>query len=165
MATLAAQTLRGPFDATRTVIGGLIAGMVLGMWEMVLEAIIPAGQGFFGPVILIAATVLRNLQDLSPAQQPPLDVLAIILGLMGHMMNSVIFALIFAQVVRRLTQSNVGLIVSGVVYGIVVFGVMWYVILPLIDPVMLHVNALVFSVGHMMYGLGLGLTGIWARQA
>ncbi len=74
----------------RRVLGaGIVASIVMGMVEMIYEAV--GGAGFWSPVVFIAATVLRSLQSV------PIPVLfmamAVIFGLMGHMMNSMIFGL------------------------------------------------------------------------
>jgi len=76
----------------RIIVAGLIASVVMGMVEMVLEAV--AGSGFWLPVIYIGATVLRGLRSL----QPPVGFHfgGVIVGLMGHVMlnlNATLFAL------------------------------------------------------------------------
>jgi hypothetical protein len=40
---------------------------------------------------------------------------------------------------------------------LVVFGVTWYVVVPLVDPVMLKLNPTAFAISHMMWGAALGL--------
>jgi len=75
---------------------------------------------------------------------------------MGHMMNSVIFGLVFAFLIGPRLPSLGRQIVGGLIYGVAIFIVMWYVILPLINPVMLNLNAGVFFLGHMMWGAALG---------
>ena len=139
------------------VLGGLVASMVIGMWEMVLEQFI--GNGFWSPVVYIAATVLRDLQGV--ATPVPFGLIPVVLGLMGHMMNSVILGIIFALIARRLAGTPTGLAGLGAVYGVVVFLAMWFAVLPLIDPVMLRLNGLVFLLGLMMWGIGLGLVLGW----
>ncbi|MBI3537610.1 MAG: hypothetical protein HY070_08655 [Chloroflexi bacterium] len=164
--------VRGLDQSTfRRVAGGLISGMVYGMWTMMVEAILNAGTNliaaFFSPVVYIAATVLGGFANpkFFPANQlPPADPIAIVLGLMGHMMNSVIFALIFYAIINRVTTNNAR-IVAGLVYGVAVFAVMWHGVLPFVDPVMLRVNFLGFLAGHMMYGIGLGVAANWASRA
>lgn len=171
MTTTVGTTARSNSVIQRQVIGGLIAGMVYGMWTMVVEAILAGGNwvaGFFSPVVYIAATVLGGLgnPNFYPAGKlPPADPVAIVLGLMGHMMNSVIFAFIFFAIVNRVASNNTARIVAGLVYAVAIFVVMWYVALPLLDPVMLRVNYLGFLTGHMMYGIGLGITANWKRAA
>jgi hypothetical protein len=143
------------------IIGGIVASLVIGMWEMVVEALLPGGAGFFGPVVAIGATIVRDLQGSS--NPIPFDGVAFILGLAGHMMNSVVLAAIFGLMASRFLHGGGTLVAAGVIYGIVVWAVMWFVILPLIDPLMLNLNGLVFLIGHMMWGGALGL--LWSRVA
>ncbi len=172
MATLTRthSTLDRP--AVRFVVGALLAGIVYGMWTMMVEAVLHAGQGlvqaFFSPVVYIAATVLGGLGNptfYAVGQLPPADPVAIIVGLMGHMMNSLIFGVVFLWLANRLVRTDNARIVAGLIYGILAFVVMWYLVTPVVDPVMTHVNYVGFLVGHMMYGLGMGLTANWVRSA
>lgn len=139
-------------DLRRVVLAGLIASIVMGMMEMVYEAI--AGDGFWSPVVYIGATVLRSLQSLAP----PVGFLfwGVILGLMGHMMNSVVLTWLFTQTAAKAAKSRGGLVASGAFFGIAAFLVMWYVVLPFVDPVMLNLNATFFFLSHIVWGGALG---------
>ena len=159
MSTTTATVTRQTFSLN-LLAGGLVASVVMGMWQMILEAVLPHGAGFWAPIVYIAATLLRGLQ--SVATPVPFDLLGVILGLMGHMMNSVIFGLIFAFLIAPRAKSLGGQIVAGVVYGVVIYLVMWFAVLPAVDPVMLHLNAFVFLLGHMMWGVALGAVNHWA---
>jgi len=132
---------------------------VLAMWEMIVEAAIPSGAGFFGPPIAIGATIVRDLQG--SANPIPFDGLALVLGLMGHMMNSIILAAVFGVVVTRLTLSSVVTVGLGMAWGAATFAVMWFVLIPVVDPLMLNLNAVVFLAAHLMWGGALGF--IWVR--
>jgi hypothetical protein len=144
---------------TRVLIGGLVASLVMGMIEMVFEAV--AGAGFWSPVVFIAATVVRGLQSV---QVPvPFQTLPVVLGLMGHMMNSVILGIIFAAFVAPRLRGANGLVIGGVVYSLAVFVLMWFVVVPLVDPVMLKLHGLVFGVSHLMWGAALGLVLGWQK--
>lgn len=143
------------------IIGGIVASLVIGMWEMIVEALLPDGTGFFGPVVAIGATVVRDLQGSS--NPIPFDGVAFVLGLAGHMMNSVVLAAIFGLLASRFLHGSGTLVAAGVIYGIAVWAAMWFVVLPLIDPLMLNLNGLVFLIGHMMWGGALGL--LWSRVA
>jgi uncharacterized membrane protein YagU involved in acid resistance len=79
------------------------------------------------------------------------------------MMNSVVLAAIFGLVASRFLHGGGTLVAAGVIYGIVVWAAMWFVVLPLINPLMLNLNGLVFLIGHMMWGGALGL--LWSRVA
>ncbi|MEX0788571.1 MAG: hypothetical protein WD040_07215 [Anaerolineales bacterium] len=153
--TSTAVSVARPSFSWRVLIPGLVASLVLGMWQMIVEAILPAGAGLWSPPIYIAATILRGLQGTgSPA---PFDLVGVLVGLMGHMMNSIIFGLIFAFLIGPRLPSLGKQVVGGIVFGVAIFLVMQYLVLPVIDPVMLQLNAAVFFLGHMMWGAALGL--------
>lgn len=135
-------------NTRRTIVAGLIASIAMGMIEMVYEAV--AGDGFWSPITYIGATVLRGLQSL----QPPVGFhfWGVVLGLMGHMMNSVILTWIFTSLIARRIGARGALLVTGAIYGLVVFFVMWYVVVPVVDAVMLNLNATVFALAHVVWG-------------
>lgn len=145
----------------RILIAGLVASLVMGMIEMIYEAV--AGDGFWSPVIYIGATVLRGLQSV------PIPVSfnfwGVVLGLMGHMMNSVILGLVFVAIFSRSVQSRGGLVVAGAIYALAIFFVMWYAVVPAVDPVILNLNAIVFAIAHIMWGAALGLIVPQASEA
>jgi hypothetical protein len=141
----------------RVLLAGLIASLVIGMLEMLYEAI--AGVGFWSPVVFIAATIVRGLQSVSiPVEFQPMPVL---IGLMGHMMNSIILAFLFSWLIAPRLRGVTALAVGGVVYSMLVFVVMWFGVVPLVDPIMLKLNGLVFVISHMMWGAALGLVLGW----
>jgi hypothetical protein len=145
---------------TRAIlIGGVVASLVIAMREMIVEAVLPGGAGFFGPPIAIGATVVRDLQGASNPIR--FDLAALLLGLAGHMMNSVILAAAFGLAVGRRGLATTSLVGAGIVWGVVVFAAMWFVVVPAVDPLMLHLNGVAFLAGHMMWGTALGL--LWAR--
>jgi len=125
----------------------------VGMMEMVIEAIV--GKGFWAPLRFIASVF-----TLGKDTDPSFSFLPVVVGLMGHMMNSVIFGLIFALVISRIVSGVVSLVLTGMAYAAAIFAAMWFVVLPLIDPAMLLLNSAGFFLSHLMYGLLLGL-GSW----
>lgn len=150
----AVVTRRSPI--AKYLVPGLLASLVLGMWQMVLEALLPNGAGFWAPVSFISATVLRGLQGV--AAPVPFQLVPVLLGLMGHMMNSIILGAVFAALIGPRIKAASGLLIAGILFGVVVMGVMWLVVVPAVDPVMLRLSSLVFLLGHMMWGAALGLT-------
>lgn len=141
------------------LIGGVVASLVIAMWEMIVEAVLPDGAGFFGVPIAIGATVIRDLQGSS--NPIPFNFAALVLGLAGHMMNSVVLAAVFGLAVRRRGLALNRLVIAGMAWGVAVFVGTWYVLLPAIDPLMLNVNAIAFLIGHLMWGGVLGY--LWSR--
>jgi uncharacterized membrane protein YagU involved in acid resistance len=148
-------------ERTRIIVAGIGASLVLAMWEMIVEALIPDGAGFFGPPIAIGATIVRDLQG--SANPIPFDLVALVLGLMGHMMNSIILAVVFGVIASRLALSATGTVGLGMAWGVAVFAAMWFVIAPAVDPLMLNVNAAAFFAAHLMWGATLGF--IWTRYS
>lgn len=139
-------------NARRTIVAGLVASVVMGMVEMIYEALV--GDGFWAPVTYIGATVLRGLQALRPPVGFHFG--GVVLGLAGHMMNSVILGWIFAAVIGRRVVSRGSLVITGAVYGLAVYFVMWSVIVPAVDPVMINLNATAFALAHLAWGVVLG---------
>ncbi len=140
-------------DVRRVIGAGLIASVVMGMVEMIYEAV--AGAGFWSPMVFIGATILRGLQSVPV----PVSFVfwGVVFGLAGHMMNSVIFGLIFSRIAGRTSWSRGTVVLAGAVYAIGIFIVMWYAVLPAIDPVMLKLNGTFFAIAHVMWGAALGL--------
>jgi len=143
------------------LLGGIIASLVIAMWEMVVEAILSDGAGFFGPVLAIGATLVRDLQG--SGNPIRFDLLAVVLGLAGHMMNSVVLAVVFGLVVSRLQLTAALTVAAGAAWGAMVFVVMWFIVGPAIDPLLSNLNGPVFFLGHLMWGATLGL--LWTRLA
>lgn len=143
----------------RIFVTGVVASLALAVWEMMVEAVIPDGAGFLGPPIAIGATLIRDLQGV--ANPIPFDGPALGLGLMGHMMNSIVLAAIFGLIVTRLTLSAAATAGLGMAWGAAVYVVMWFVLIPAIDPLMLNLNAAAFLAAHLMWGAALGFA--WVR--
>jgi len=141
----------------RILVVGVIAGLVYGMMEMVIEGVI--GHGFWSPLRYIASVF-----TLGKDTDPSFSLVAVVVGLMGHMMNSAIFALLFAQLISRPLRTSAGLVAGGMIYAAAIFFAMWFVVLPLIDPAMKLVNGIGFLASHLMFGLVLGAGIGWLRS-
>jgi hypothetical protein len=132
----------------RALLVGLIASMAFGMMEMIIEAAI--GQGFWSPAKYIAAVFTRGGDT-----DPTFAAVPVVVGLMGHMMNAVVFGALFAAATKRL-RDPLTLMTAGMAYAAAIFAVMWYAVLPAIDPAMKLVSAGGFFASHLMYGALLG---------
>ncbi len=162
MATTSVVSARPSFSL-KLLAGGLIAGMAMAAWQMMAETILPGGNGFWSPPTYIAATVLRDLQTI--AAPASFDLVTLLVGLMGHMMNAIIFGLVFSFFLAPRFRSLAGQTVAGAVYGVALYLLMWIVIDPLIDPVILRLNGLSFLVAHLLYGIALGAVNYRITQA
>ena len=137
----------------KVLIAGLVASIVMAMLEMVYEGLF--GVGFWSAPIFIAATIVRDLQTI--AIPVAFSLIPVVLGMIGHMMNSVVLALVFAAIFGRLLSTPMVGAVVGALYALAIFFVMWFVALPFIDPIMLNLNPIVFALSHMMWGAVLGI--------
>lgn len=135
-------------------IGGLLGGVVMAMWSMIVLAII--GEGFWTPVNLIAHTIWSGA---------PLDGAfswgALLLGLAVHMMVSIGLGVAFAvaaQFAGRLAGSRTMVLGGGMVFGIAVWLVNQYLIWPALDSAASDAfTPWVFAIAHLMYGAVVGL--------
>ena len=72
------------------------------------------------PVVFIAATIVRGLQSVGTPME--FQALPVLLGLMGHMMNSVILAFVFSWLIAPRLRGVTALAAGGVGYGLIVLG-------------------------------------------
>lgn len=109
------------------LVGGVVAGIVFAMFEMVMAAILNGTGAFFTPLRMIAGIVLGQ-QALQPGYSLATVILA---GLILHMMLSAAFGLVFAGVLRSvpvLTASPATVLLATTVAGIGLWLVNFYVI-------------------------------------
>jgi len=136
----------------KILIAGLVASIAMAMMEMMFEGLF--GVGFWSAPIFIAATVVRDLQAV--AVPVSFNLMGVVLGMMGHMMNSVVLAMVFAMALSGILRNRMMGTIIGAVYALVIFALMWFIVLPAIDPVMLKLNPIVFALSHMLWGMVLG---------
>ncbi len=67
------------------------------------------------------------------------------------------------SIVVRRAMSPMATLVAGMAWGVAVFIGMWFVVVPLVDPLMQNLNAAAFFAGHLMWGGALGY--LWGRVA
>lgn len=108
------------------VVAGILGGMVFAGFEMVAAAVLMGPQAFFMPLRMIGAMVL------GPAALDPGYSLALagLAGVIVHMALSVVFALIFAAFASPIS-STAALTAGGIVFGIVLWLVNFYLVAPL----------------------------------
>ncbi len=135
---------------TRGATGGLLGGIVMAMWAMIVLWL--TGVGFWTPLNLIAHVIWRGA---------PLDATfswgGLVLGLIIHMMMSVALGLVLAALLNasaRTLRSPLVSAVIGMTYGIVVWLVAQYAIWPAVDEAAAEAfTPWVFAIGHLMFGV------------
>ena len=110
-------------------VGGLIAGAVFAMFEMVIAAVQNGGAAFFMPLRMIGAMVL-GAEALEPSYELAT---AAPVGALVHMALSVIFGILFGlalSAIPALGRAAGGLVVAGAVYGLLLWLANFYAIAP-----------------------------------
>ncbi|MBI4200808.1 MAG: hypothetical protein HY531_00790 [Chloroflexi bacterium] len=135
------------------IAAGVIAGMVMAMFVMVVTVV--SGHGLFAVPEMIGQTFLRD-------RQGPVVVL---LGIMGHMMNSAVFGLVWGLVWSKVAKTGVVAVLGGMVYGILIWLVMTYGVVRALDSAVPGpISPVLWILAHVMFGLALGLWPIFASQ-
>jgi hypothetical protein len=108
-------------------IGGMVAGMMMAMVEMIYGWASDAHTFWDAPM-----AIWSWVGGIDHFGQPANHVGPIILGLGGHMMNSVMVGVVFAALITALRpRSDLTPIMVGVAYGLGAWALMRYAILPL----------------------------------
>ncbi|RME45854.1 MAG: hypothetical protein D6791_09720 [Chloroflexi bacterium] len=134
------------------LIGGVIAGAVMALVMAGWGAMI--GRGIWFPVNLIAATVLRDLQNESLQMLSQFYLAGAVVGTLIHMSLAIVLGFVFAMLLPTLPGSAV---IWSLIIGPVLWFVAQYLALPLANP---RMDALVdhpsFAIAHVVYSLVLG---------
>jgi hypothetical protein len=143
-------------SGTRTVLNwalpGLIAGLVFAMWAMVV--------GLFTSTIWAPPQgIAQSIGIGSPGHN--FQLIPLVVGLMGHMMNSLLLGVIFIAIARAIRLNGPTAVVGGMVYGTLVYAAMYWVLL---RGVLSSTSASFLSANpewswiaaHLMFGVVLG---------
>ena len=108
-------------------LGGLIAGIVFALFEMIVAALMMGGGAFWMPLRMIGAIVLGQ-QAIEPTYNLAI---AAIVGAIVHMVLSIVFGIIFGVIVALapgLAESAGTLVVAASVYGFALWLINFYVL-------------------------------------
>lgn len=111
-------------------VGGLVAGVVFAMFEMIMAAILNGADAFFMPLRMIGATVLGQ-EALTPSYSLGY---AAVTGVIVHMVLSMMFGVVFALITEAagLVRSTGVLFVAASLYGLSLWLVNFYLIAPVV---------------------------------
>ena len=133
---------------TGGVVAGIIGGMLMAMIMMMATA--AGGMGFLAPLRLIAATFYGK--NAMTGDGP------LIVGLMIHMMNSIVLGMIFAWIAGRRLPA-VQALMAGVAFSLAIWAVMTFGGLPMLNPIMRERVAMMpvtWFIAHLAFGMGVG---------
>ena len=147
-------------------LGGALAGLAGGLAMALVAALISMvqRQDIWHEAKAIASVVLGA----QAAALPGFAALPVLLGTLIHLIVAMLLGAIFGIVTRRWLQlpSDFGIpVVSGLAYGLLVWLVAYFVVLPLVDPWLLDSYAPAFIVQHIVYGTVTGLCYAWLRPS
>lgn len=159
----AAQQSSRPIVSGRTIVAGLIAGMVAGavmaMYAMLASATF-LHQGFFTPLYGIASPLVGPGAMMTSMQRGVYLALGpALLGLVVHMMWSALYGVVFGLIARAAQLHGAQAIIAGAVFGLAIELFMSLVMLPILGvggmPGTIGLPS--FTVEHLLFGLTLGL--------
>ncbi|HEV2027699.1 MAG TPA: hypothetical protein VGS16_04100 [Candidatus Dormibacteraeota bacterium] len=131
---------------------GLIAGLVFAMWAMVV--------GLFTSTLWAPPQGIAQSIGIGSAGHQ-FQLIPFAVGLIGHMMNSIVLGVIFIVIARALRLQGIVAVVGGMVYGAIVYVAMYWVLL---RGVLSSTSASFLSANpewswvaaHLMFGVVLG---------
>lgn len=140
------------------LVGGIVAGIIFAMFEMIMAAIM--GDGFFAPLMMIGAIVLG--EGALPMPEPTIGLSTIVpVGIAVHMVLSMMYGAVFGAVaasVGFLRNNRWMLIGVATVFGFALWIVNFYVVAPVLFPWFGMANPVVQFFAHtFFFGTVLGL--------
>jgi hypothetical protein len=139
-------------------LGGAIAGLIGGLSMALVGAIISASVG--GDIWLEAKQIAAVVYGSAAAAQPGFEAGPVLVGTLLHLLVSTILGALFSIVTRRLfhlTSEFGTLLMAGLIYGMLIWLVGYFAVLPLVNPLLRETYAPAFIVQHLVYGSVTGL--------
>lgn len=142
----------GAQAAARWILPGLVAGIVFAMWAMMV--------GLFTSTLWAAPQGIAQSIGIG-GQGHDFQAIPFLLGIMGHMMNSVVIGVVFIAIARAAHLRGLSAVMGGMVWGLIVYGAMYWVLL---RGILASTSASFLSANpewswiaaHLMFGLVLG---------
>jgi hypothetical protein len=145
-------------------LGGAIAGLGGGLAMAIVAALIARslGQDIWLESKRIAIVVYGPVAVAAPgfALGP------VFVGTLLHLVVSAALGALFGILTRRIFHltSDFGTpLLAGLVYGMLVWLVAYFLVLPVVDPLVRDIYAPAFIVQHIVYGIVTGLLYTWLR--
>jgi len=139
-------------------LGGAIAGLAGGVAMAVVAALLSAsmGQDIWHESKRIAVIVYGPAALAVSGFDPG----PVLVGTLIHLLVSALLGALFGIVTRRwlhLTSDFGTPVMAGLVYGLLIWMVAYFLVLPVLNPALLEVYAPAFIIQHVAYGVVLGL--------
>lgn len=145
-------------------LGGAFAGLAGGLAMSLVAALISVFQG---QDIWLEAKEIAVILQPQAMIQPGFVARPVLIGSLLHLIISVLLGALFGIVTRRIFHltSEFGIpLLAGLIYGMLVWFVTYFFVLPIVDPLLrASMYAPAFIVQHIVYGSVTGLCYTWLR--
>jgi hypothetical protein len=140
------------YPYTAGLVGGALGGAAMAIPAAAFGLL--SGYGIWYPINLVAATVMRGMQNMSRQQLSVFNPAALVVGLIIHLVVASTIGLLFALLLPTLPG-------RAVVWAVIVGPVLWFaatlIVLPQINPVMSQLlDWPSFAAANLAYGLFMG---------
>jgi hypothetical protein len=145
-------------------LGGALAGLGGGLAMAIAGAVISVSLG--GDIWLEAKQIAAVLYGPAVVAQPGFVAGPVIVGTLLHLLVSTVLGAIFGIMTRRVLHltSDFGTpLMAGLIYGMLIWVLGYFVVLPLVNPLLLETYAPAFVIQHLIYGAVTGLLYTWLR--
>lgn len=145
-------------------LGGAIAGLAGGLAMSIVAAIISLSLG--NDIWLEAKQIAALVYGRAAVAQPGFIFGPVVVGTLLHFAMAALLGALFGIVTRRLLRltSDFGTpVLAGLIYGMLIWLLSYFIILPLLNPVLLETYAPSFIIQHIIYGAVTGLFYMWLR--
>jgi uncharacterized membrane protein YagU involved in acid resistance len=158
-------SVAGLSPATRKIeSAGAVAGLVGGVAMAVVGALIATAMST--DIWLTPERIAALVFGPVAAATPGFDAAPVIVGSLLHLALSALFGAVYALLISkvlRVTTEYGAPVVGGLVYGLLIWLVAYFIVLPVLNPLLLDVYAPSFIIQNLVYGTVLGLVYMVVR--
>jgi hypothetical protein len=145
-------------------LGGAVAGLGGGIAMAIIGAMISASLG--GDIWLESKQIAAVVYGPAAIARSGFVAGPVIVGTLLHLIVSAALGAIFGILTRRvlrLTSEFGTLIMAGLIYGLLIWMIAYFLVLPFFNPTLRETYAPAFIVQHLVYGAVTGLLYTWLR--
>jgi hypothetical protein len=145
-------------------LGGALAGLAGGLAMAIVAALLSVAMGldiWRQPKLIAAMIYGPSVIDSAGFAAGP-----VLLGSLIHMLVAALLGAVFGIVTRRmlhLTSDFWTPVLVGLIYGLLLWLAAYFIVLPIVNPLLLEMYAPAFIIQHLAYGLVTGLVYMWLR--
>jgi uncharacterized membrane protein YagU involved in acid resistance len=158
-------SVAGLSPATRKIeIAGAVSGLIGGVAMAVVGALIATAMST--DIWLTPERIAALVFGPVAAATPGFDAAPVIVGSLLHLALSALFGAVYALLISkvlRVTTEYGAPVVGGLVYGLLIWLVAYFIVLPVLNPLLLDVYAPSFIIQNLVYGTVLGLVYMVVR--